>query len=80
MIGKIKKLGNDLFFKAINEHNVHEVIALISDNEVDINCRNINGQTPLHVSHSSLILQAAVKAQNSTIIGILLQHEAQPNI
>ena len=56
MIGKIKKLGNDLFFKAINEHNVHEVIALISDNEVDINCRNINGQTPLHVSASNLTL------------------------
>ena len=43
MIGRIKKVGNDLFFKAINEHNIHEVIALLGDDEVDVNCRNVNG-------------------------------------
>jgi ankyrin repeat protein len=50
MIGKIKKIGNDLLFHAINHANVHDVIALLEENEVDVNCPNINGQTPLHVS------------------------------
>ena len=43
MIGSIKKVGKDLFFRAINEHNVHEVVALLQDNEVDVNDRNVNG-------------------------------------
>ena len=63
MIGSIKKAGKDLFFKAINEHNVHEVVALLADNEVDVDDKNVNGQTPL---------LAAVQAQNSTIINILI--------
>ncbi len=50
MIGRIKKVGNDLLFHAINHANVHDVIALLEENEVDVNCSNINGQTPLHVS------------------------------
>ena len=51
MIGRVKKVGSDILFHAITHGNVHDVIALLDDNEVDINCRNINGQTPLHVSY-----------------------------
>ena len=43
MIGSIKKVGNEILFKAINSANVHDVIALLADNEVDVNCTNING-------------------------------------
>ena len=45
----IKKLGSDLLFHAIVHGNTQEAIALIEDDEVDINCTNINGKTPLHV-------------------------------
>jgi hypothetical protein len=51
MIGKIKKVGSDLLFHALNHANVHDAIALIEDGEADVNCANINGQTPLHVMH-----------------------------
>ena len=43
MIGSIKKVGNDIMFHAINHANIHDVIALLNDNEVDVNCTNING-------------------------------------
>ncbi len=43
MIGRIKKGGNDLFFHAITHANVHDVIAMLEENEVDVNCTNING-------------------------------------
>ena len=55
MIGSIKKVGNDIMFHAINHANIHDVIALLNDNEVDVNCTNINGQTPLHVSRIYLL-------------------------
>ena len=50
MIGKIKNVGNDLLLHAITHNNVHDAIALLADNEVDVNGPNINGMTPLHVS------------------------------
>ena len=43
MIGKIKKIGSDLLFHGITHANVHDVIALLEENEVDVNCSNING-------------------------------------
>jgi hypothetical protein len=52
MIGKIKEVGNDLMFHAITHGNIHDMIALIVDKEVDVTrdkCKNINGQTALHV-------------------------------
>ena len=51
MFGKqdVKKLGADLLFHAIIHGNIQEAVALIEDGEVDINCKNINGKTPLHV-------------------------------
>lgn len=51
----MKKVGSDILFHAITHANVHDVIALLHDNEVDVNCTNINGQTPLHVSQSILL-------------------------
>ena len=36
-------------FHSITHGNVHDAIALLSDKEVDVNVKNINGQTPLHV-------------------------------
>ena len=56
MIGKIKKIGGDLLFHAITHANVHDVIALLDENECDVNCTNINGQTPLHVQSFSFFL------------------------
>ena len=43
MIGSIKKVGNEILFQAINKANVHDVISLLADNEVDVCCTNING-------------------------------------
>ena len=50
MQASVKKVGGDLMFHAINHGNVHDVIALLTDQECDVNCTNINGQAPLHVS------------------------------
>ena len=54
MQAKVKKVGQDLMFYAINHGNVHDVIALLNDQECDVNVQNINGQTPLHVSTSRM--------------------------
>ena len=66
----MKKVGTDILLHAIVHGNVHDVIALLNDNEVDVNCTNINGQTPLHF---------AVNEQKETIIDILLEAQAQVN-
>ena len=71
MIGKIKKKGADILFHCITHHNIHDAIAMLEDKEVDVNARNINGQTPLHF---------AVEAQNVTMIETLLKFQADPNI
>ena len=71
MISKIKKVGGDILFHCITHHNIHDAIALLDDNEVDKNARNINGQTPLH---------AAVATQNKVMIDTLLSYGADPNI
>ena len=60
MIGKVKKVGNDILFHAITKGNVHDVIALLQEDEVDVNCKNINGQTPLHGSKEIAVLIFAV--------------------
>ena len=51
MFGKVdvKKLGADLLLHAIVHGNTSEAIALLEDGEVDVNCKNINGKTPMHV-------------------------------
>lgn len=43
-----KYKGNNLLFHAIAHQNIKDIVALIEDNEADINSRNINGATPLH--------------------------------
>ena len=70
MIGTIRKVGNDLLFNAINHHNIADVSALLEDSEANVNCTNINGQTPLHY---------AVDAQNTQIIQLLLEFGASPD-
>ena len=71
MIGSIKKVGTDILMNCITHHNIHDAIALLDDNEADVNTRNINGQTPLHF---------AVEAQSYTMIEVLLKYGADPNI
>ena len=71
MIGKIKKVGADMLFHCINTHNIHDAIALLDEKEVDVNCQNINGMTPLHY---------AVNEQNSVMIETLLKYGADPHI
>lgn len=66
-----KFLGNNLLFHAIAHCNIKDLIALLEDNEADINARNINGATPLHF---------AVTYQNPTILEILLKFKANPNL
>ena len=70
MIGQVKKIGNDILFHAITKGNIHDVIALLQEDECNVNCKNINGATPLHF---------AVRAENETIIDILLEAGANPN-
>ena len=43
MIGQIKQVGKEIMFHAITHGNVHDAIALLSDKEEDVNCKNING-------------------------------------
>lgn len=66
-----KYLGNNLLFHAISHSNIKDLIALLEDNEADINGRNINGATPLHY---------AVAYQNFTVTEILLKFKANPNL
>ena len=52
-------------FTAIAHGNVHDAIALLSDREVDVNCTNVNGQTPLHVSEPlSLTRRIVVRCES----------------
>lgn len=37
MIGRVKKVGGDLLFHAINHSDVHNVVALIEEGEADVN-------------------------------------------
>ena len=59
MQARIKNVGANILIDAVNHHNIHDVIALLDDGEADVNCRDINGSTPLH---------AAVENQNDTMI------------
>lgn len=59
MIGRIKKVGNEILFNSIQDNDIHTAIALLDDNEVDVNAKNYSGHTPLHV---------AVQLQNRKLI------------
>ena len=66
-----KKLGSELLFVSISNGDMHNVIHLLEEDEVDVNNPNINGQTALHF---------AVLAQNLNLIGLLLDYQAEPNV
>ncbi len=65
MIGRVKKIGGDLLLHAINHANVHEVIALIEEQEADVNYANINGQTPLHVRKLKILITYIVRSAST---------------
>jgi len=46
---RAKKLGTDLFFFHIKYNHSDEVINMLRRGEVDVNDRDINGFTALHV-------------------------------
>ena len=66
-----KKLGSDLLYLSISHGDIHNVIHLIEEDEVDVNSANINGQTALHY---------AVSSQNLSIVELLLHYGANPNV
>eukprot|EP00826_Nyctotherus_ovalis_P035886 TRINITY_DN3124_c0_g2_i9.p2 TRINITY_DN3124_c0_g2~~TRINITY_DN3124_c0_g2_i9.p2 ORF type:complete len:206 (-),score=69.79 TRINITY_DN3124_c0_g2_i9:167-784(-) len=68
---EVKKLGADLLFHAIVHGNTQEAIALLEDDEADINCTNINGKTPLHY---------AVEKLHLGFVEIFLKYGANPNV
>ena len=43
MIGRIKKVGAELLFNGIMDNQIHDVIAMLSAEEVDVNAQNHNG-------------------------------------
>merc|ERR1712096_231461 len=61
----------DLLFYYINEGNISSIHSLINKKEADLNCFNINGQTPLHT---------AVESNNLNIVELLIKSGAQINI
>ena len=65
-----KYSGNDLLLHSIAHSNVKDILALLDDNEADVNACNINGATALHY---------AVQINNPTIVEILLKYKADPN-
>ena len=70
--------GNNLLFHAVAHSNTIDTINLLEsksfsnlDKEAQINCRNVNGCTPLHV---------AVMTQNLNLVKVLLKYGADPNL
>ena len=64
------KAANNLLFTTIINSRVSELLRLIQDKEVDLNCRNINDSTPLH---------AACSYKLDNIVPILLSYGSDPN-
>jgi ankyrin repeat protein len=65
------KAAENIFFHAAANSKATDIIKLIEEKEVDVDCRNVNGTTALHV--------AAIH-QYSNIVRILLHFKANPNI
>jgi ankyrin repeat protein len=63
--------GNELLMHCVAHLDTKNIVALLDDKEADVNCRNINGATPLHY---------AVHANSAAVIEILLKHGADPNL
>ena len=43
MQARIKEVGGDILFDAVNHHNIHDMIAILDDGEADVNRRDVNG-------------------------------------
>jgi ankyrin repeat protein len=65
------KAAENLFFYAAANSKVTDVIKLIQQKEVSVNCQNMNGTTALHV---------ACVNQLSNIVKVLLHFLANPNL
>ena len=70
MASSVKKIGGDLLFHAVAHCNIHDMVALLDEDEADVNCKNINGQSPLHY---------AVDEEHLAMVEILLNYGASPN-
>lgn len=69
--------GNNLLFHAVSNSNAVDAISLLEsksfftlDKQAEINCRNVNGCTPLHI---------AIMNQNTNLSKLLLKYGADPN-
>jgi len=49
-MNKPSKAGESIFFLAVGNSSASEVVKLLKDKEADVNCRNINGSTALHIA------------------------------
>lgn len=67
---KPSKATEHLLFTIIANSRVTELLRMIKENEVDLNCENINGTRPIH---------SACKYKLDTIVKILLKNGADPN-
>ena len=71
MQSHVKKSGGELLLFSVSAGDIHDVVHLLEEDEVDIMYSNVNGQTALHF---------AVMGHNFTMIELLLQFQANPNI
>lgn len=65
------KAAENIFFHAAANSKATDIIKLIEEKEVEVNCQNVNGTTALHV---------AALHQYSNIVRILLHFGANPNV
>lgn len=64
---KPTKAADDLLFTVIGGNRISELLMLIDDGEVDLNCSDINGTTPLI---------AACYARCTNAVKVLIEHGA----
>lgn len=45
--------GNRLLFHAVQHINISDTIKLLEEQEADVNAKNVNNSTPLHIAVST---------------------------